>query len=755
MSKEIRINIENSYGIVKFRHGFTFTNTKNGMCRFYGLYAQNGTMKSSFAKTLARYSEGQDIADEIFRIPGKCEVSGVSSNNILAFTSYDGQTEISDAAASLVSNDEVKMIYEKALKDVSGRYSDFQQKLAETTKTKQDNVSGLIERMYRQFVSKDAVSTVTLPAVITLLKSSIGEIEKGNSQFCDIAFSIFASSQFRRFITKDKYKTFYKKLSDAYDKLRSSPTYYRNGFDSSSAYKLIQEIKKSKFFDAEHKVALTKDGGITEDGISSVDELDAHLKTDFDKIIEEDPSLKKPLEELIKDFSVGINGDARRIFEDPSRRDILQFMGDEDRFYKNMWYGYLSDCLEEIKSLIKAQEAATKDINQALELAEKCENEWEDMVDVFNERFSSLPYKIKIDNKKDAIVNDEIIPMFSIEFKNPRVSGSPFVERPDSNNRLDILGKTLSNGERKALYILNILFEIKQKLKTDQEILVVLDDIVESFDYKNKYAFFEYLQELVTENDNLYVIALTHNFDFFRLVYEKIFPKDNSQFKIIARKENNELEVVDMFNPRIFSDIKGRATTDKSAWIATIPLARNLIEFRDGDNNPSYKTLTGALHTLSRDAKVREIDSIISGTIGINGCPFELDDNIHEAIIAEAEVIASSSDDRFDLNSNLVLAIGSRLLIEKYVISKITDGQYDEAVNKAKNLTRELITRYNNNVSDSNKESCRKIFNRAAMMVDGSIHLNAFMYEPLVDMGTWELKKLYNDIKTVTEETKR
>ena len=43
------------------------------------------------------------------------------------------------------------------------------------------------------------------------------------------------------------------------------------------------------------------------------------------------------------------------------------------------------------------------------------------------------------------------------------------------------------------------------------------DDIADSFDYTNKYAIIEYLDEL-SENPLIDVLILTHNFDFYRTV---------------------------------------------------------------------------------------------------------------------------------------------------------------------------------------------------------------------------------------------
>lgn len=75
--------------------------------------------------------------------------------------------------------------------------------------------------------------------------------------------------------------------------------------------------------------------------------------------------------------------------------------------------------------------------------------------------------------------------------------------------------KSLSQGEKKALYILNIIFEIEVRRHARSETLFVVDDIADSFDYKNKYAIIQYLQD-VSEDPLFRQIILTHNFDFFR-----------------------------------------------------------------------------------------------------------------------------------------------------------------------------------------------------------------------------------------------
>lgn len=745
--KSIQIEIKNGYGIVDFKHKFEYKDgTTGGCCNFYGLYAQNGTMKSSFAKALFNYSQGTAVSDEIYQIPGSCVVSGIEPEDILSYPSYDGRVYLSENATHLVANHEAKKVYAEASKDVIEAFNKLKSKISEVTKKKDDDSGSVIEDYYYRFVSKEQMKSVTLPAVTTLVRANLPEIKQGKAQFCDISLDVFNSSNFKKFITNKKYSGLFGSLVKAYDEMRASPTYYREGFDSSSAHTLIKALEKSKYFNAKHEVVLKDGEDKRTKNINNKEELENYLKTDFDRIIELYPNLKAALNQLIADFSVGTNGEVRRIIEDKSRRDILLFMGDEDRFYKNMWFGYLSGCIEEIESLLKVHDGSKSKIEEALKKADNADTEWQDVIDIFNDRFSSLPYRIDIANKKDAIVEDLVPPIFEFKFRNLRNRNMPYRERPDNSGQLSMLGRVLSNGERKALYLLNIIFDVKKKLQDGADTLLVLDDVVESFDYRNKYAFFEYLQELASQNSQLYIISLTHNFDFFRLVYEKLYPKNKEQFRLVVSDENNNLSAEEMFDPRVFGNYKKDAATDKSAWVTMIPFARNIVEFQYGKNHDDYKELTRALHTLDDEITTGQIQQHLQSIVSVTDTPFDESLNIHEAIIRYAKEVATNAYDGFSLKDNLVLAIGTRLCIERYIINKISEEDYRNAVSKERDLTRKLLVLYSNNCSDLNKQTLSKMFNKAAAIVDGTIHINSFMYEPLVDVGTWEMKKMFNEI---------
>lgn len=91
---------------------------------------------------------------------------------------------------------------------------------------------------------------------------------------------------------------------------------------------------------------------------------------------------------------------------------------------------------------------------------------WKEAVNVFNERFT-LPFTMSIDNPISAITG-ESLPKIIFNFTdgaNPPVS----IDRDELEN-----GKTLSQGEKRALYLLNIIFDIEKEKKKIKKLYLSL-----------------------------------------------------------------------------------------------------------------------------------------------------------------------------------------------------------------------------------------------------------------------------------------
>ena len=63
-----------------------------------------------------------------------------------------------------------------------------------------------------------------------------------------------------------------------------------------------------------------------------------------------------------------------------------------------------------------------------------------------------------------------------------------------------------------------------------------------------------------------------------------------------------------------------------------------------------------------------------------------------------------------------------------------------------KNQTKELIDKYKSEFpSDSNIKTLEEV----NLMTPENIHVNSFMYEPLIDMSVQHLIRLFNDVKNL------
>ena len=118
-----------------------------------------------------------------------------------------------------------------------------------------------------------------------------------------------------------------------------------------------------------------------------------------------------------------------------------------------------------------------------------------------------------------------------------------------------------------------------------------------------------------------------------------------------------------------------------------------------------------------------------------------------------------------DLENKIVLAIGIRHKAEEYMIQEIrnykgtliwrknkniqlgTSTDFLTFIESNKNQTRELY----NGFKQLGKFEEKKLLNEVNIMTPEQIHLNSFMYEPILDMDIVELLNLYHKIKKLCE----
>ena len=317
----------------------------------------------------------------------------------------------------------------------------------------------------------------------------------------------------------------------------------------------------------------------------------------------------------------------------------------------------------------------------------KQRTQWEKVIEIFNDRFF-VPFKLSAKNKIPVMLGDE--PMLNLGFIFEDGNDKAPVEK-------EMLLRVLSQGEKKALYVLNIIFEVEVRKLENRETILIIDDIADSFDYKNKYAIIEYLKD-ISEDSNFKQIILTHNFDFFRTVNSR-FVRDINQCLMAAKTNTGIVLTQAQGIQNIFvKDWKKHFYTDSKKKVACIPFIRNIIEYTIGTGDPDYITLTSLLHwkVNSPSITIANLDAIYNKTFNENGNSTNGNKAVVDLIFAEARACLNAPAG-INFENKIVLAIAIRLAAEQFMVAKINDPAFVNGINY--NQTTQLLRRFKQDFS--------------------------------------------------------
>lgn len=723
--QDIFLELENCYGINKFKYFFSFTKEKKA----YIIYAPNGTMKTSFANTIKDICLGQETKDFIYLSkPNKRiltageEGKEIDKNNILVIESYSETFKSPNISLLLIEKnikEEYDEIYLKIEKEFKALISILR---------KSSNKRDIVEILTKDFgVNKNEFYTCL---------EDIYNNFKDETSFCNINYS--------ELFTEDLYKILkdpnvVKQLNEyivKYETLLKNSNIFTPNFNHNNAETIVDSLEKNGFFKAKHKVILANNTDII-DNKKTFNEI---IQTEKSRIL--DKELTEEFQKLDKILSSKIATKTLRDYLFKNKEIIIE-LADLENFKKKVWASYLFNNFELFKQIIESYKLIKPKLKELIEKAKEQESEWNKTVKLFNERFSNMPFELQIKNKADVILNGEI-PMISFIYKNML---NEKVEIDENN-----LISRLSNGEKKALYLLNIIFEIEARKKIGQQTFLVIDDIADSFDYRNKYAIIEYLKDIV--NNNIFLpIILTHNFDFYRTVAGRLNIKKTSFFAIKTLSEI-KLEKGEYFE-NVFDTWRGKVYTTNAIFISSISFVRNIVEYIQGRTSSEYDMLTSLLHYKNgsentnfktEEILINDLIKVFKNNWGREESKFIQDKQkkVIDIILTEAERINREVTDLIHIENKIVLCIAIRLLAEKYMINRISDSSKTDYITG--NQTRKLYELLHFNLLDAKDRKREEIIEKVLIITSENIHINSFMYEPIVDISLEEVKKLYLEV---------
>lgn len=718
---KLEIDLEHCYGIKALKASFDF-----GKSKAYAIYAPNGAMKTSFAKTFQDVAKGAASGDRIFptRV-GKRSIideAGVAlgAENVLVVQPYDEVFGHTEKTSTLLVNSALRLEYEqlhveteeakdtllKALKKQSGSKKDLEKEISRTF-TASDN----------QFFK-------------AILRIDEELAEQKDAPFADLKYDILFDEKAVEFLATPDVRSVIKEYIEKYNELLSASVYFKKGiFNYYNAGTIAKSLADNGFFKAKHSIRLHSDAP---KDISTREELEELIAKEKEAI-SEDGELRKKFAEIenLLQKNAGMRTFDAYLSE---HEDILPFLENMAGFREEVWKSYLKTHQDKYADVIEKYRAAQKRRGEIEVEAGKERTQWEEVIDIFNDRFF-VPFKLIAKNRTEVVLGQE--PMLSLGFTFEDGADSASVDRT-------ALMAALSTGEKKALYVLNIIFEIQARQKAGIKTLVIVDDIADSFDYKNKYAIIQYLKD-VSDGDNFRQIILTHNFDFFRTVKGRFVGYANCLMVSKSAAGITLSKAVGIDNVFI-NDWKQNFFNDGKKRIASIPFMRNLLEFTKGEKHPEYVRLTSLLHWKADSPTITQNDlcGIYNGLFGTTTLPADGADFVADAILQMADdCLGAGLGANFE--NKIVLSIAIRLKAEQYMVHKIADQPFVDGI--PYNQTPRLLKRFR---EDYPGHAAGPTLDRVMLMTPENIHLNAFMYEPILDMSDEHLRKLYVDVKALT-----
>lgn len=719
------LKFENIYGIEKLNN-ISLINEDTI------IYSPNGVMKSSFADGLETISNNENPKDIFNDIDGVYEIEyndGVVNKvitdaspdkkmNLFVFRGEDLSKEIflNPELANIVISSELKEQYEDKLSLINDKMDRIKEivtlnilegKLgAKTSETKYHN-------FMLQFGGKSLLERINnfLSRSHSKIKEDIREIKYEN------IFNI----KTEQILTEADFAEQAKKYNELKEK-KLNEIIFNNEFGISQLQDSHTNLIKNNYYKAGHKL-LINDVQLDEQGVDTL------IKNTIESVYES--------EEMLTIFNkvkstLDKNADTRKLREELSKNSwLLEKLSNSQQFKIDFIFTKLDSFLGEMLSIRDEMEIIMKDISAIFEDAKKYVSTWDEVIKKYNLRFVNKYYEIKIKDKPNAVIGLEQ-PQFINVFKgtNDEISEEEF-------NRF-------SSGEKRAIYILYFLFEVERRKQLGEKFIIVADDIVDSFDYKNKYSMIEYLGELSSDSQ-IQIIILTHNFDFYRSCRHSFGSKLKSQLFAFLN-QNGEVDLFDISSTdyESFNLIeKWKDEDDPLSLIALIPFLRNIIELKDGKNDPDYLKLTDYLHyNLTTGTIDLSNLSAIYGGFSIK-CT-SINNNTYFDVLLDEVKKMNSPISEIDLKSKTVLGIFIRVASDYYLLNeyrRLNNGcnpiipPNSRWSNKLKNLVYPQL-------SARGKE----IIDKSIVVAPPFAHVNSFMYEPLIDVGTETLFDVANEL---------
>ncbi len=747
--KKLSLDIKNCYGIRSMKATLHFDSGNNA-----AIYASNGTMKSSLAHVFKDARDKNNdkhrdriFTDEISSHEIQCDGVAIDPDAIMVFDPADALDEVQASAGILV---------DKALSEEYGDILAGLKKGLGHLVVQLNALSGVVKTSMPDTILEDFCRIdYHKGEIYELLLGHDGHDPSESEQIRAIKYvEVFNDDTKRVFGTAD-----FQRLLDRYverhDMLVESSRFLSGQFDHHAATGIQKSLKNAGFFDAKHMIVMNPKEGRDDkaEEIRGPKELEGLIKSELDTIEKELDDDWAEMDKLLARTTKLT--DFRRLLA--ANRWLIPRLAHPGSLKRDLWISYFAAENNAVAALCGQYRQVKQRLGEIADEARSQETEWRSIVAEFRRRFHA-PFELDVTNQAEAVLGTEI-PALQFTYRDEAPGDGEKARRKEVKR--EQLKVVLSDGERRALYILNMLFEVKRQIGTGRETVVVLDDLVDSFDYKNKYAIVHYLKEVLSDQ-NFYMVLLTHNFDFLRTIKSRDIVDGKQIFLVDKKARKTTLapaKIPDSPLDALIGDLAKPANL-----VASIAFARNIVEYTRGAKDCRYTELTRLLHWREGTdrATVGALLDVLDKTfpkakVHDKGIP--RGDTVFDTIICEAERCSRARTEGV-LKEKIVLSIAARLLAARLLAGRLLEGRappvHDEInirdwIDEHKKALKEKARAEGRSLNEQEDREL-KTLDDVALMTPEAIHINSFMYEPILDMPSRHLSDLYRSVRELVGE---
>lgn len=707
------------------------------------IYAPNGTAKSSIADAIKNVSIGESVEDVYgsgavptfeFNIDGvSYDETNVPSFEVIKYCGVDKFDLSKDNDYSnLVVSPSAKAMFSSSINSINDSLDKIDSIILSVFKKK-----GKGKGQKFSNVLSDALSVIA-GGIDNLTLNFAMNFNTGLKELSEVLtedeFYILASTKAKDIIQKPEVNVNLASYSAIVNK-KATGKIIDSSFDIDKLNAFAKHIVEDLYFDDSKKrlLNINDNNYDKEKFVSLVDEENEAIYG----TVQAKEELEKCRDSLNK--TAGSTKFANLLLSKPSLvKHTLNYITFVNELFVTFLGATNVKCIENEVINIKKEQASIARMKSSLpENDNVLHNIWER----FRGRFKFNKYDLGIKNKFDALTGNDLPRLVKYQ-----IGTNIEINSPESLR--------FSTGEIKSFNLINFIIEVERIILLGNPFTIILDDAVDSFDYKNKYGIIDYLID-IKDNPLVQIIVLTHNFDFYRSVILS-FGKGSTKQYFMYKYNTGLVKLYDVSGKPYYlsvADFNGwkNSGNNITKYLSFIPFLRNILQ----------------LQTCSRDPMVLDVDKYLHYEIGLSDSldftilgpimntvnfpiptSININDRFLDVLDLAASTICTTNVRETNLEDKIVLGLYVRVFLERFLSKTILNKSGSVPVITNNYARTSLLI---NQVKNSNYLSDEQlsIVTEANVISPSYVHANSFMYEPLIDVDAQSLIDIANKIKTI------